>query len=99
MVIGLYISLLAGNITLFSIGVLLFNAGFRGFFNASLLTLAEVVNEISRASTPMVLSIGWATGQILIAIICIWVTNWRVIFAYTAIPLSILLYFVYKYTK
>lgn len=47
----------------------------------------------------MVLSIGWATGQILIAIICIWVTSWRVIFSYTAIPLTILLYFVYKYTK
>jgi hypothetical protein len=40
MVVGLIISLLAGNVTLFSLGVFLFNAGFRGFYNASLLTLS-----------------------------------------------------------
>lgn len=99
MVVGLFISLLAGNVTLFSLGVFLFNAGFRGFYNASLLTLSEVMNETSRASTPMVLAIGWASGQIIIAIICIWVSNWRLIFFYTVIPLSILLYYVIKYTK
>ena len=40
MVVGLIVSLLAGNVTLFSLGVFLFNAGFRGFYNASLLTLS-----------------------------------------------------------
>jgi hypothetical protein len=40
MVVGLGVSLLAGNVTLFSLGVFLFNAGFRGFYNASLLTLS-----------------------------------------------------------
>lgn len=98
MVVGLYISLLAGNLTLFSLGVFLFNAGFRGFYNASLLSLSEVMNETSRASTPMVLAIGWAIGQIIIAFLCIWVSSWRTIFFLTAIPISILTYHVYKYT-
>ncbi len=98
MVVGLVISLLAGSVTLFSMGVFLFNAGFRGFYNASLLTLSEVMNETSRASTPMVLSIGWASGQIIIAFICIWVSSWRLIFFYTLVPLIILTYYVYKYT-
>jgi uncharacterized protein (DUF2345 family) len=43
MTIGIYISIMAGNITVFAIGVFLFNAGFRGFFNASLLSLTEVM--------------------------------------------------------
>ena len=98
MLVGLYLSSLAGNVTLFSLGVFLFNFGFRGFYNASLLSLSEVMNETSRASTPMVLSIGWATGQIIIAIICIWVSNWRIIFLLTALPMTVLFYYVYKYT-
>lgn len=98
MVVGLFVSLLAGNITLFSLGVFLFNAGFRGFYNASLLSLSEVMNETARASTPMVLAIGWALGQIIIAFLCIWITSWRVMFFYTVIPLSILAYYVHKYT-
>jgi hypothetical protein len=56
------------------------------------------MNETSRASTPMVLAIGWASGQILIALICVWVTSWRMIFFYTLVPLAILTYYVYKYT-
>jgi MFS family permease len=98
MVFGLFVSLLAGNVTLFSLGVFLFNAGFRGFYNASLLSLSEVMNETSRASTPMVLAIGWASGQILIALIGMWVSSWRLIFFYTFVPLCILAYYVYKYT-
>lgn len=98
MVGGLIVSLLAGNVTLFSLGVFLFNAGFRGFYNASLLTLSEVMNETSRASTPMVLAIGWASGQIIIALLAIWVSSWRLIFFYTLVPLAVLTYYVYKYT-
>lgn len=41
---GLYISLISGSITIFSIGVFFFNAGFRGFYNASLLSLTEVMS-------------------------------------------------------
>lgn len=44
MVGGLYLSLLSSNVILFSIGVFFFNAGFRGFYNASLLCLSEVMN-------------------------------------------------------
>jgi hypothetical protein len=39
MIGGLYMSVLAGNVTLFSLGVFFFNAGFRGFYNSSLLSL------------------------------------------------------------
>jgi len=56
------------------------------------------MNETSRASTPMVLAIGWASGQILIALICVWGTSWRMIFFYTLVPLTILTYYVYKYS-
>lgn len=41
---GIYVSILAGNITIFSIGMFFFNAGFRGFYNASLLSLTEVMS-------------------------------------------------------
>lgn len=99
MIGGLYLSLLAGSSVIFSFGVFFFNAGFRGFYNASLLSICEVVNELMRAATPMFLSIGWAVGQILIAFLCIWLVNWRFIFLFTAVPLSILLYFAYKYAK
>lgn len=47
----------------------------------------------------MVLSIGWALGQIIIAIIGIFISSWRVIFFLTAVPLSILLWYTYKFTK
>lgn len=47
----------------------------------------------------MFLSIGWAVGQITIALIGVWLTNWRVIFLLTVIPLSILLYYAYINTK
>lgn len=96
---GIYISIIAGNITIFSIGVFFFNAGFRGFYNASLLSLTEVMSEISRASTPMVLSIGWAFGQIFVAILAIFITYWRALFIITVIPLTILLYYAYAFTK
>lgn len=56
------------------------------------------MNETSRASTPMVLAIGWASGQIIIALICVWVSSWRLIFFYTFAPLCVLTYYVYKYT-
>ena len=95
---GIYISFIAGSITIFSIGVFFFNAGFRGFFNASLLTLTEVMNETARAATPMGLSIGWALGQIIIAILGYWISNWRILFIITAIPLTALIYASYKHT-
>lgn len=98
MTAGIYLSILAGNVTIFSIGVFFFNAGFRGFYNASLLSLTEVMNEVSRASTPMVLSIGWAFGQIFIALFALMTASWRMIFVVTAIPLTILTYFSYKNT-
>jgi len=44
MAAGIYTSILAGNITIFSIGMFFFNAGFRGFYNASLLSLTEVLD-------------------------------------------------------
>lgn len=99
MAAGIYVSIASGSITIFSIGVFFFNAGFRGFYNAALLNLTEVMSELSRASTPMVLSIGWAFGQICIAILALFVTYWRAIFIITAIPLSILTYYAYIYTK
>lgn len=39
MCISIYLSMVSGNVTIFSIGVFFFNAGFRGFYNASLLCL------------------------------------------------------------
>lgn len=98
MTAGIYLSIFAGNVTIFSIGVFFFNAGFRGFYNASLLSLSEVMNDVSRASTPMVLSIGWALGQIFIAIFASMTSSWRVIFIVTAIPLTILAYYAYQFT-
>ena len=44
MVGGLALSFLSGTPVLFSIGVFFFNAGFRGFYNASLLLLSEATN-------------------------------------------------------
>ena len=99
MTAGILVSILAGNITIFSIGVFFFNAGFRGFYNASLLSLTEVMSEISRASTPMVLSIGWAFGQIFVALLAIFLIYWRAIFIITVIPLAILTYYAYIFTK
>lgn len=99
MIGGIGLSILSGNITVFSIGVFFFNAGFRGFYNASLLSLTEVMSEVSRVSTPMVLSIGWAFGQIFIAILAIFIVYWRTIFIITFIPLAILTYYAYNYTK
>jgi OCT family organic cation transporter-like MFS transporter 4/5 len=99
MAAGIYVSIIAGNITIFSIGVFFFNAGYRGFYNASLLSLTEVMGERSRATTPMVLSIGWAFGQIFIAFLGAFVTYWRAIFIITAIPLTVLIYYAYIHTK
>jgi hypothetical protein len=39
MLIGIVVSLFSGNVTLFSIGVFAINFGFRGFYNAAVLTL------------------------------------------------------------
>jgi MFS family permease len=95
MVAGLLASFLSGSAWIFSMGVFFFNAGFRGFYNASFLSIAEVTSKVMRAMTPMLCSIGWAIGQILIGIICIFLINWRIIFLMTLIPLAILLYFAY----
>ena len=95
MVGGLLVSFLSGSAWLFSLGVFFFNAGFRGFYNASFLSIAEVTNTVMRAMTPMLCSIGWALGQIVIGIICIWLINWRIIFLITLIPLAVLLYYAY----
>jgi hypothetical protein len=99
MTIGIYISIMSGSITIFAIGVFFFNAGFRGFYNASLLSLTEVMSEISRAATPMVLSIGWAFGQIFVAFLALLITYWRFIFLMTSIPLTILTYYAFAFTK
>jgi MFS family permease len=96
---GLYFSLISPNVIFFSIGVFFFNAGFRGFYNVSLLSLTEVMNELSRAATPMALSIGWALGQITIALIALFMTNWKSIFLLTAIPLTVLMYQAYRQVK
>ena len=95
MVGGLLVSFLSGSAWLFSFGVFFFNAGFRGFYNASFLSIAEVTNNVMRSMTPMLCSIGWALGQIVIGIICIWLINWRIIFLITLVPLAVLLYFAY----
>lgn len=98
MVAGLYVSAVAGQAWIFSIGVFFFNAGFRGFYNASLLSISEVTNEVTRAATPMLFSIAWALGQIILAFVCI-LFSWRTVFLITAIPITILLYFSYKQVK
>ena len=95
MIGGLTLSFLSGSAWLFSLGVFFFNAGFRGFYNASLLSIAEVTNKVMRATTPMICSIGWALGQIIIGLLSLILINWRFIFLLTAIPLATLLYYVY----
>lgn len=99
MIGGLYLSCVSGSAWIFSLGVFFFNAGFRGFYNASLLSISEVTGEVTRAATPMVFSIGWALGQILIAFICMILFNWRIIFLLTAIPLTVLFYYAYYQVK
>ena len=47
----------------------------------------------------MVLSIGWAFGQIFIAILAIFIVYWRALFIITVIPLTILTYYAYAHTK
>lgn len=47
----------------------------------------------------MVLSIGWAFGQIFIAVLSVSVVYWRAIFIITVVPLTILTYYAYIYTK
>jgi hypothetical protein len=42
MLIGIVVSFFSGNVTIFSIGAFFINFGFRGFYNAAVLTLAEV---------------------------------------------------------
>jgi fucose permease len=39
---GLYLSCVSGSAWIFSLGVFFFNAGFRGFYNSSLLSISEV---------------------------------------------------------
>ena len=95
MIGGLTLSFLSGSAWLFSLGVFFFNAGFRGFYNASFLSIAEVTNKVMRATTPMICSIGWALGQIIIGLLSLFLINWRFIFLLTVIPLAALLYYVY----
>jgi hypothetical protein len=99
MIGGLTLSLVSGSAVLFSLGVFAFNFGFRGFYNASLLSISEVSSKVMRTASPMALSIGWALGQIILAIICIFLINWRVIFLITAIPLAILFYFIFYHVR
>lgn len=47
----------------------------------------------------MILSIGWALGQVMIAITGLVVDSWVFIFFMTVIPLTILLYQAYKNVK
>jgi len=99
MVGGLTLSVVSGSAVLFSLGVFLFNFGFRGFYNASLLSISEVASKVMRTAAPMALSIGWALGQIVLACICIFLINWRVIFLLTLVPLSILFYFIFYHVR
>jgi len=99
MIGGLTLSFLSGSAWLFSLGVFFFNAGFRGFYNASFLSIAEVTNKVMRASTPMICSIGWALGQIIIGLLSLILINWRFIFLLTLIPLAALLYYVYYHIE
>lgn len=99
MVIGLTLSVVSGSAVLFSLGVFAFNFGFRGFYNASLLSISEVSSKLMRTASPMALSIGWALGQIVLAVICLFLINWRVIFLITVIPLAILLYLMFNHIQ
>lgn len=99
MLIGFVVSLVSGNITLFSIGVFLVNFGFRGFYNAAVLTLTEVSSETSRMTFPIFLHLGWALGQIIIALLGLGITSWRVIFIITAIPIAVLFVYGIKIVK
>ena len=47
----------------------------------------------------MALSIGWALGQIILAIICLFLINWRVIFLITVVPLAVLLFMTYRHVR
>ena len=44
MIVGIMVSLVGGSITVFSIGVFLLNFGFRGYYNAAVLTLTEITS-------------------------------------------------------
>lgn len=96
---GLALALISGSAVLFSVGVFFFNAGFRGFYNASFLSISEVSDKVLRTSSPMVLSIGWALGQIIIALLALFIINWRIIFALTLIPIVILFYFIFYHVR
>jgi MFS transporter, putative metabolite transport protein len=99
MVGGLLVSFLSGSAWLFSFGVFFFNAGFRGFYNASFLSIAEVTSRVTRAMTPMICSIGWALGQVVIGFLSLVLISWRIIFLLTLIPLGALLYYSYYHVE
>lgn len=96
MVIGIIISLVGGSITVFSIGAFIVNFGFRGYYNAAVLSLTEVTSETNRLLTPILLHLGWAIGQIVVALLGLFFHDWRFIFVITGIPLAILSYFTYR---
>ena len=99
MLIGIVVSLVSTNITIFSIGVFMVNFGFRGFYNAAILTLTEVSSETSRMTFPIFLHLGWALGQIIIALLGLGITSWRVIFIVTAVPIAVLFVYGIKIVK
>ena len=47
----------------------------------------------------MILSIGWGFGQIFIALFVMGINYWRIIFFITAVPLTILIWFLIKYLE
>jgi MFS family permease len=96
MIIGILVSIVGGSITIFSIGVFILNFGFRGYYNAAVLSLTEVTSETNRLSTPIFLHIGWAIGQIILALLGLFFTDWRVIFVLTGLPLIILTFMAYR---
>ena len=98
MVAGLVMGLVQINAEMFSIGMFFFSAGFRGFYNAALLSIAEVTNETTRAATPMLFSIGWALGQIIVAFLCMFLP-WQMVFILTAAGTGVLLFFAYLHVK
>jgi hypothetical protein len=48
---------------------------------------------------PIFLHLGWALGQIIIAILGLIFTSWRFIFILTAVPLGILFFYGLKLVK
>lgn len=96
MLVGIVVSLVGGTITVFSIGVFVLNFGFRGYYNAAVLSITEATSDNNRLSTPIFLHIGWAVGQISVALLGLFFKDWRAIFVLTGVPLVVLTVMLYR---